>query len=280
MKSDQKILKYSEVSLNRKALIWRLRNLRDTYKIDEATGQVDISAAAAVQIHDLLRYSSETYDAHFPFCPDAFHVFSDILKIKLLLDIVIATSGLEADKLAGWNITVADIYNRQALKVQRTMSYRPGVQVRGVSVLPAMIEAVQTCYVAGQGAGGSPLLSDFTMKAVERYFTEAVYPVSPAVSKDIQGLGDQLLSGITENPVVEESLEAMLTGIPGVTEPFFSFNQIEAQSMSPELWHLSGLKYAVKYLLPGLPVSMIMSDTLNREVLDDIFNNIAGDKHV
>jgi len=277
MKSDQKVLKYSEVPLNRKALINRLRNLRDTYKIDDATGQVEISAAAAVQIHDLLRESSETFDAHFTFCPDAFHVFSDILKIKLLMDIVTASSGIEPDKLAKWNITVANAYNALALPVQQTMFYQPGVQVQGMSILPAMIEAIQTCYVAGQGAGGSPMLSDFVTKAVERYFTEVHPPVPLKIRPDIPELGSELLSGITENPVVEESLEVMVTGIPGVIEPFFRFNQVEAQTMPPELWHLSGLKYAVKYTLPMLLVSMVMSDSLNRETLDEIFTVIGGD---
>jgi hypothetical protein len=47
--------------------------------------------------------------------------------------------------------------------------------------------------------------------------------------------------------------------------------------MSPELWHLSGLKYAVKYLLPGLLVSMVISDVLNKESLDEIFRVIGGE---
>ncbi|MFA5428887.1 MAG: hypothetical protein WC279_11855, partial [Sulfurimonas sp.] len=62
-----------------------------------------------------------------------------------------------------------------------------------------------------------------------------------------------------------------------VQKPLFGFNQVEAQSMSPELWHLSGLKYAVKYLLPGLLVSMVISDVLNKESLDEIFRVIGGE---
>lgn len=279
MKSDRKVLGYADVPLNRKALIARLRVLRDTYKIDEATGQVDISAAAAVQVYDLLNNTPDgiVEGPGIRFCPDAFHVFSDLIKIKLLLDIVLATSGVDADKLAEWNITIADIYNKQALPVQRTMFYQPRVNVPGMSILPAMIEAVQTCYVAGQGAGGSPMLSDFVTKAVERYFIELQYPVSPVIRPDIQDLGDQLLSGITENPVVEQSLLSMVTGIPEVIEPFFRYHHAEAAVMHPELGHMSGLKYAVRYLLPGLLVSMIMCDILNRTAFDEILTVIGGE---
>lgn len=274
MKSDQKILKYSEVSLNRKALIWRLRNLRDTYKIDEATGQVDISAAAAVQIHDLLRYSSETYDAHFPFCPDAFHVFSDILKIKLLLDIVVAASGLTAQDLNKLDEDIGGIYIRSAVPVQNTMFYQPDILDVAVRY-PQILNIIQDVYAAGEG--GHILTKELITGIIMNYFGPYT-PAQVVLRNDIQDIGAKFISDIIGSDVVEDQLIHLIT--PGVQKPLFGFNQVEAQSMSPELWHLSGLKYAVKYLLPGLLVSMIMSDILNREVLDDIFNNIAGDKHV
>ena len=266
MKSS--LLTYKDVPANRRALIGRLRTLRDTYKIDEATGQVDISAASAVQIHDLL---SETFDIQFPFCPDAFHVFSDIIKIKILLDIVVAASGLPLQNLDKLDEDVCGIYIRSALPVQNTMFYQPCILDVAVRY-PQILNIIQDVYAAGEGG---PILTKELITGVIMNYFGPYTPSQVVLRNDIQDIGDKFISDIIGSDVVEEQLIHLTT--PGVQKPLFGFNQVEAQSMPPELWHLSGLKYAVKHLLPGLLVSMVLSDVLNKESLAEIFKVIGGE---
>ena len=269
MKSS--LLNYKDVPANRRALIGRLRTLRDTYKIDEITGQVEISADAAVQIHDLLRESSETFDINVPFCPDAFHVFSDIIKIKLILDIVVASSGLPLQNLDKLDEDICGVYTRSATPVQNTMFYQPDIMEVAV-MYPQILNIIQEVYAAGEGG---PLLTKELITGIILSYFGPYTPSQAILRDDIQDIGDKFISDIIGSDVVEEQLIHLTT--PGVQKPLFGFNQVEAQSMPPELWHLSGLKYAVKHLLPGLLVSMVLSDVLNKESLAEIFKVIGGE---
>ena len=271
MKSS--LLCYKDVPSNRKALIDRLRTLRDTYKIDEATGKVGISAGAAVQIHDLLNKTPdgvvEGYGIRF--YPDAFHVFSDIIKIKILLDIVVAASGLSLQNLDKLDEDVCGIYIRSALPVQNTMFYQPDILDVAVRY-PQILNIIQDVYAAGEGG---PILTKELITGVIMNYFGPYTPSQVVLRNDIQDIGDKFISDIIGSDVVEEQLIHLTT--PGVQKPLFGFNQVEAQSMPPELWHLSGLKYAVKHLLPGLLVSMVLSDVLNKESLAEIFKVIGGE---
>jgi hypothetical protein len=271
MKSS--LLNYKDVPENRRALIGRLRTLRDTYKIDEATGQVDISADAVIQIHDLLNKAPDgvVEGPGIRFYPDAFHVFSDIIKIKLLLDIVVASSGLPLQNLDKLDEDICGVYTRSATPVQNTMFYQPDIMDVGV-MYPQILNIIQEVYAAGEG--GPVLTKELITGIILSYFGPYT-PPQAILRDDIQDIGDKFISDILGSAVVEEQLIRLTT--PGVQKPLFGFNQVEAQSMSPELWHLSGLKYAVKYLLPGLLVSMVVCDTMNKGALDEIFKVVGGD---
>ncbi len=271
MKSS--LLNYKDVPANRRALIDRLRTLRDTYKIDEATGQVEISADAVIQIHDLLNKAPDgvVEGPGIRFYPDAFHVFSDIIKIKLLLDIVVASSGLPLQNLDKLEKEIRGIYLRNAIPVQNTMFYQPDIMDVVVNY-PQILNIIQVVYAARNGGHAS--VEDLVTGIIMSYF--GTYTPSPVISReDIQDIGDTFINEILNIYFMEEQLIRLTT--PGVQKPLFGFNQVEAQSMPPELWHLSGLKYAVRYLLPGLLVSMIISDVLNKESLDEIFRVIGGE---
>lgn len=245
---------FGSIADNRKGLHAAINRIME-YFLTAEQGTVPVKAVEEIcgflDIPEIESYVMDT------FAPDMFHVYADLIKLKLLIDLSLLSSDVAPEDLSKTYLHASEIFNEAAIPIQYSLFPRTPILFGGLfpqDVWSAVLTAWKGDASANRAAISSVLISHLTRSCLPE---QSGFLENPE-AKNAMG---EVWKTLTESQTLEDVLQTMTIDVPGGSA-FLPYDILEADSMPVPAKHMSGLKHAVRFLLPEIFVSALAAEIL------------------
>ena len=240
------------ISANRKGLHTAINRIIEGFLASE---QGTVPVESVEKISTLLDIPEVVEFVQHPFDPNVFQVYTDLIKLKLLIDLSLLSSDVAPEDLSKTYLHAADVFNEAATPIQYSLFPRTPILFGGLFPQDVWRDAL-TVWKGDSSANRAAISSVLGSHLTRSCMPEQSKILETPEARNVMG---EVWKTLTESQTLEDILQTMTIDVPGGSA-FLPYDILEADSMPVPAKHMSGLKHAVRFLLPEIFVSALAAE--------------------